>query len=208
MARTSAEERSKSDPRFIPNRGQSNQIPDGLSFRKIVAEDFQTHDSDITSEGFWALFWHRFGNRRMDLPKPLRVIATAVYFFMAWRVRRSTGIFLPYTVRVGRRVKLEHFGGMILVAQWIGSDVVIRQNTTFGIANMHGLKDRPVIGHRVQIGAGAVIVGSVMVGDEATIGANAVVVSDIPAGATAAGVPAKVIKIGNESSNNQPIEVV
>lgn len=103
------------------------------------------------------------------------------------------GIFLPYTVRLGRRVRLEHFGGMILVAQAIGDDVVIRQNTTFGIARLSALQDRPVIGNGVEIGAGAVIVGGIWVGDGAVVGANAVVVRDVAPGTVVGGVPARPI---------------
>ena len=103
------------------------------------------------------------------------------------------GIMLPYTTRVGRRVKLEHFGGMILVAQTIGNDVIIRQNTTFGIAGLHDTQARPVIGNGVEIGAGAVIIGNIYIGDNTIIGANAVVTKDIPANKVAAGIPAKVL---------------
>jgi serine O-acetyltransferase len=130
----------------------------------------------------------------MGLPKPLRIPATLLYRVMAKLTEWMAGVHMPYTVRVGRRVRLEHFGGMILVAQSIGDDVIIRQNTTFGIAGLSGLESRPVIGNRVQIGAGAVIVGSVHVGEGAVIGANAVVTRDIPAGAVAGGVPARILR--------------
>lgn len=129
----------------------------------------------------------------MGLPKPLRIPATLLYRMMFRLVSRSTGIYLPYTVRVGRRVRLEHFGGMILVAQWIGDDVTIRQNTTFGIARLDGLEDRPVIGDRAEIGVGAVILGSVLVGEDAVVGANAVVRRDVAPGTVVGGVPAREI---------------
>ncbi|WP_276612512.1 serine O-acetyltransferase [Pseudorhodobacter turbinis] len=104
------------------------------------------------------------------------------------------GIDLPYTTYVGRRVKLEHFGGMILVAQSIGDDVIIRQNTTFGIVHTNSIAGRPVIGNGVDIGAGAVLIGDITLGDGAKIGANAVVLSNVAAGCVAVGVPARIIK--------------
>ena len=109
------------------------------------------------------------------------------------------GIMLPYTVRVGRRVRLDHFGGMILVAQTIGDDVIIRQNTTFGISGLRDTTSRPVIGNRVEIGAGAVIVGGIHIGDEAIIGANSVVTKDVPAGAIVGGVPARLLRMRSDT---------
>lgn len=185
--------RAPADPRFAPAKGDKDCNPPGIGLGPLIAEDFRTHGKDWFSEGFWALFWHRLGNARMRLPKPLRIFATPFYRVMFRWTSRSTGIYLPYTVRVGRRVRLEHFGGMILVAQWIGDEVTIRQNTTFGVARLDALQDRPVIGNRVEIGAGAVILGSVLVGDDAVIGANAVVRRDVAPGTVVGGVPARPI---------------
>ncbi|WP_425496094.1 serine O-acetyltransferase [Paracoccus aestuariivivens] len=82
---------------------------------------------------------------------------------------------------------------MILVAQWIGDDVVLRQNTTFGIARVDKLHDRPVICNGAEIGAGAVILGAVKIGEGAVVGANAVVRHDVDPYMIVGGVPAKVI---------------
>lgn len=185
--------RAAEDPRFAPAPGDRNANPGGVGFCDLVAEDYRTHGNDWFSEGFWALFWHRFGNWRMGLSKPLRIPMTLLYRIMFRWGARSTGIYLPYTVRVGRRVRLEHFGGMILVAQWIGDDVTIRQNTTFGIARLDGLQDRPVIEDGAEIGAGAVILGAVRVGAGAIVGANAVVRHDVDAETVVGGVPARLI---------------
>ncbi len=185
--------RAIDDPRFAPAVGDRNANPAGLGLGALVAEDYRTHGRDWFSEGFWALFWHRFGNWRMGLPKLLRIPMTVLYRIMFRWVSRSTGIYLPYTVRVGRRVRLDHFGGMILVAQWIGDDVTIRQNTTFGIARLDALQDRPVIENGAEIGAGAVILGAVRVGAGAVVGANAVVRRDVDAQTVVGGVPARLI---------------
>lgn len=179
---------------FEPNPGHRNENPKGIGFWALVAEDYATNDRDLFAQGFWALFWHRFGNWRMGRSKLLRVPLTLIYRVMYKVTQWLCGIQLPYTVRVGRRVRLDHFGGMILVAQSIGDDVIIRQNTTFGIAGLGAMQDRPVIGNGVEIGAGAVIIGRLHVGDGAIVGANAVVTRDVPAGAVVGGVPARIIR--------------
>lgn len=174
--------------------GERNANPDGVGYWALVAEDLRTHDGDLFAQGFWALFNHRFGNWRMGVrPKLLRAPLTLAY--RVWRklVQICAGIDLPYTVRVGRRVKLEHFGGMILVARSIGDDVVIRQNTTFGIRSVNETGANPVIEKGADIGVGVVVLGAVVVGEGAAIGANSVVLDDIPAGAVAVGAPARVV---------------
>ncbi len=187
--------RSRTDPRFERGDGTKNRNPEGMSFRALVAEDFRTHDRDWRSQGFWALFWHRFGNWRMGIRSSLlRVPFSILYRVMEKRCQHRYGIMLPYTVRVGRRVRLEHFGGMILVAQEIGNDVVVRHNTTFGIAREEEPEDRPVIEDGANIGVGAVILGAVLVGRESVVGANALVIRDVPAGATVGGIPARIIR--------------
>ncbi|WP_342076741.1 hypothetical protein [Yoonia sp. SS1-5] len=181
---------------FTLNDGTLNCNPDDIGFWDLVREDFQTNDRDFFAQGFWALFWHRFGNWRMGIKtRAVRIPFSITYRMMAKLTEWMGGINLPYTVRVGRRVRLDHFGGMILVATSIGDDVVIRQNTTFGIANLDQKEARPVIGDRVQVGAGAVIIGAIKVGDDAVIGANAVVVRDVPAGAVVGGVPARIVSM-------------
>ena len=102
----------------IHNCGVANRNPAGLGLMALVAEDYRTHAGGLFSQGFWALFWHRFGNWRMSVkPKALRAPLSFVYRFGARMTQWFCGIDLPYTVNVGRRVKLEHFGGMILVAR-------------------------------------------------------------------------------------------
>jgi len=177
--------------------GSRNMNPGGIGFWALIAEDFRTNGGNFGTQGFWVLFWHRFGNWRMSVrPRLLRAPLTVLYLVMAKLGEMLCGISLPYTVIVGRRVVLEHFGGMILIADRIGDDVILRQNTTFGIARANELQSRPTIGNRVDVGVGAVVVGAVTVGDDAVIGANAVVIRDVPPGAVVGGVPARILKNG------------
>ncbi|SFI07866.1 serine O-acetyltransferase [Albimonas pacifica] len=173
--------------------GDRNGNPPGISFWALVREDFATHDRDLGSQGFWALFWHRFGNWRMGVrPRLLRLPLSLIYRTMFKASEIFCGVKLSYNVAVGRRLRIDHFGGMILGARSIGDDVIVRQNTTMGINSPADLNAKPMIGNRVTIGAGAVIVGHVTIGDDVVIGANAVVTRDVPARHLAAGVPAQI----------------
>lgn len=163
--------------------GSKNMNPPGLTFWALVQEDYRCHGSDFFSQGFWALFTNRLGNVRMDIrSRWLRLPLTLLYRVMRRACQVFGGIKLDQTVQVGRRVRLEHFGGMILGARAIGDDVIIRQNTTMGVRSVHDLNAKPTIGHRVDIGAGAVIVGNITIGDDCRIGANCVVSFDMPPG--------------------------
>jgi len=177
------------------NCGTCNRNPAGIGFWALLREDFRTYDRDFLAQGYWALFWHRMGNARMGIRwKPVRAIFSVFYKIMYKMTQWFCGISLNYAVPVGRRVKLEHFGGMILAARAIGDDVVIRQNTTLGVSTVQDTKNLPLIGDNVDIGAGAAILGRVQIGNGAVIGANAVVTKDVPPGAIVGGIPARIIK--------------
>lgn len=186
--------RSAAGPRPL-NRGDRDGNPRGLGLLGLLREDLRTHDGKILEQGFWAIAVHRFGNWRMGVrPKLLRAPLTALYAALVKWVEWTCGISLPYTVGLGRRVRIWHHGGMILHARSIGDDVQIRQNTTFGIVAADRPLGIPTIGDRADIGCGACILGDVVVGDDCRIGANAVVIADVPAGSTAVGVPARVVR--------------
>lgn len=177
------------------SRGDFNNNPPGISFFSLLREDYRTHGSRLRELGLWPILVHRFGNWRMDIrPKLLRAPFSFFHNFLYTMVEITTGVSLPYNVPVGRRVRIWHHGGIILHARSIGDDTQIRQNTTMGIVATHRLHDIPTIGARVDIGCGACILGNVQIGDDAKIGANAVVLADVPAGATAVGVPARVVR--------------
>jgi serine O-acetyltransferase len=64
--------------------GARNATPAGMTFGALVAEDFATHGRKLFAQGFWAVFWHRFGNWRMSVrPKLLRMPLTVIYRVMA-----------------------------------------------------------------------------------------------------------------------------
>jgi acyl-CoA synthetase (AMP-forming)/AMP-acid ligase II/serine acetyltransferase len=185
--------------------GSRNMNPSDISFWALVAEDFRTNDASVTHQGFLMLLVHRFGNLRMDVrPKLLRAPLSLLYRVLNKLTQILFGMKLDYTVKVGRRVKLEHFGSMILGAREIGNDVVLRQNTTCGLRSPEDRNAKPVIGDFVDIGAGAVIVGNVTIGRNSVIGANSVVYASVPPNSVVVGVPARIIG-QNRRQNLSPI---
>ncbi|MEM8946044.1 MAG: transferase [Planctomycetota bacterium] len=188
--------------------GATNQNPTGIGVLALICEDLQVHENKLLEQGFWALAVHRFGNWRMSVPsKPLRIPFSIVYKLLYRFVEWTCGISLPYTVKVGRRVRIWHHGGMILHAESIGDDVQIRQNTTFGVARTNHNFELPVIAAGADIGVGACLLGNIRIGRGAVIGANAVVLKDVPDFGVAVGVPAKVIKyVDGRTPTTEPTE--
>lgn len=189
-------------PSVLPEwaRGDRNQNPAGMGLWSLLREDLRTHDGDILEQGFWAVAVHRFGNWRMSIrPKLVRLPFSVLHKIAYKMVEWTCGISLPYTVRLGRRVRIWHHSGIILSARSIGDDVQIRQNTTMGVLRTEHNFELPVIEDRVDIGVGAVILGGITVGHDSVIGANAVVIRDVPPESVAVGVPAKVIKTKGKS---------
>lgn len=193
-ARAATDDQSTTPAPPLP-KGDRNANPPDIGFWALVAEDYRTQGSEFLNQGFWTLFWHRFGNWRMSVrPKLLRAPLSIIYHFMFKCCEWFCGIKLSYTVEVGRRVKLEHFGGMVLGARAIGSDVTLRQNTTLGLASGADPNAKPVLKDHVDVGAGAVIVGDIVIGEGAVIGANAVVTKSVDDYCVMGGVPARVIR--------------
>ncbi|WP_299491224.1 serine O-acetyltransferase [Acaryochloris sp. IP29b_bin.137] len=174
-----------------------NEPPDhALSLWAQLKEDWQTHQSDWTKPGFRAIAVHRFGVWRMQIqPKLLRAPFSLIYRSHYRYVRNIYGIDLPYTVTLGRRVVIEHQGAIVIHGEsQIGDDSIIRQGVTLGNRFLDRPFEAPHLGKRVNIGAGAKILGNVVLGDDVNIGANAVVLSDVPSGQTAVGIPATILK--------------
>ncbi len=172
--------------------------PEGISFFDLVREDFERNRRDWTAPGFRALFVHRFWNWRTEidhrlLRAPLSVLARSMNRY----VRNHYGIEMPFTVRLGRRVAIDHQSGIVIHGNTvIGDDCRIRHNTTMGVRSVSDITAAPTLERGVDVGAGAVIVGHITIGTGAVIGANAVVLEDVPPGAHVVGVPAKIVSCG------------
>ena len=109
--------------------------------------------------------------------------------------RWITGIEIHPGARLGRRVFIDHGLGVVIgETAEIGDDCTIYQGVTLGGTSLtRGTKRHPTLGRNVVVGAGAKVLGPFTVGDNANIGSNAVVTKAVPEGATAVGIPARII---------------
>jgi serine O-acetyltransferase len=88
---------------------------------------------------------------------------------------------------------LTHPNGVVIFPEAVvGPNCIIFQQVTIGVGGRK--PGAPILGGHVDVGAGAKVLGGVRIGDHAVIGANAVVLDDVPEGATAVGIPAKVLR--------------
>lgn len=157
-----------------------------------LREDWRTYERDIWRQGLWVMVAYRFGRWRYRVPRLLRPPFSFVYKILKIGSQILTGIDLPCEVTLGKRVRIEHFGDIIVSGDTvIGDDVVLRNGVTIGLRHT-GTRGAPRIGNRVDIGTGAKILGPITVGDDSAIGANAVVLTDVPANSIAVGVPAVI----------------
>ena len=178
--------------RYATN-GEIDGNPKSIGILALLAEDFRTHGSDPFSPGFWALAVHRFGNWRMGVRrKLLRAPLTAMYRTADNGVVALWGISLPYKIRVGRRLRLGHHGCMIMGAKEIGDDVTVQNNVTIGLFRRNA-QELQTIGNRVELGAGACIVGGVSVGDDCYVGPKTVLARSIKPGTAVLGIPTRQV---------------
>jgi serine O-acetyltransferase len=157
----------------------------------LIKEDWIAHGRDWTRPGFRAIAAYRFGVWRMKVRQPFRAPLSIVYRWMYRKCRNHYGIEVPYSAKIGRRVVFEHQHGIVIHGNSeIGDDSILRQGCTLGNKSLDRPFDAPKLGKRVNVGAGAKILGAITVGDDAVIGANSVVLKDVPADMIAVGLPA------------------
>jgi len=138
--------------------------------------------------GFHALLIHRLahGLWRLRLRWLARLVSHASRFL--------TGIEIHPGATIGRRVFIDHGMGVVIgETAEIGDDCTLYHGVTLGGTTWNKGKRHPTLQRGVVIGAGAKVLGPIVIGEGAKIGSNAVVVKSVPAGATALGIPARII---------------
>ncbi|EGH41094.1 MULTISPECIES: serine O-acetyltransferase [Pseudomonas syringae group] len=138
--------------------------------------------------GMHAIWLHRFAHIlwRNGWKWPARVVSN----FGRW----MTGIEIHPGARIGRRFFIDHGMGIVIgETAEIGNDVTLYQGVTLGGTSWNAGKRHPTLEDGVVVGAGAKVLGPFTVGAGAKIGSNAVVTKAVPAGATAVGIPGRII---------------
>jgi len=167
----------------------------GRNMFENIRQDLKAHKNDWSSQGFWAMMVYRFGRWRYTINNSfIRKPFSLIYKILYKIIQILTGIELPCEVEIGKNFRIDHFGDIIISGfASFGDNCVVRNGVTVGLRRV----DDPVapkIGNNVDIGAGAKILGNIIIGDNVAIGANAVVLKDIPPNSIAVGIPARIIE--------------
>jgi serine O-acetyltransferase len=144
-------------------------------------------------QSVWAIFVYRFGRHVLkQKPGLTQNVSLKIYWIMFRIVETLTKISLPLNASIGAGLRICDFGMIFIHSESIiGRNCTIRHGVTVGNTKEYG--QVPIIGDHVELGAYAQILGGVHVGDGAKIGPLSVVLDDVPPGATAIGIPARIL---------------
>ncbi len=151
-----------------------------------------------TYPGFHAVLVHRVSHVlwRNGLMWLARVLSNVARWF--------TGIEIHPGATIGRRFFIDHGMGVVIgETAEIGDDCTLYHGVTLGGTSWEKGKRHPTLGNDVVIGAGAKVLGPILIGDDVRIGSNAVVLKDVPAGATVVGVPGRVVGGGKDEQHKR-----
>jgi serine O-acetyltransferase len=151
------------------------------------------HRPFLKEQSVWAIWVYRFGRRLIKKPPSLaRSFQFRIYWAMFRFIETTTGISISLDARIGPGLRIYHFGNIFVHSDAvIGRNCTLRQGVTIG--NVESGGQAPKIGDDVEFGAYAQAIGNIRIGSGAKIGAMSLVMSDVPAGATAIGVPARIV---------------
>ena len=167
---------------------------------KILKEDIQTvfaKDPAARSTlevlscypGLHALWLHRIAHSLWQ--HKLRLLAR----LLSHLGRFLTGIEIHPGATIGRRFFIDHGAGVVIgETSDIGDEVLIYQGVVLGGTTTEKKKRHPTVGNNVVIGAGAIALGPITIGDDARIGSGSVVIKSVPPGVTVVGVPGRSVE--------------
>src|SRR5215218_9620259 len=144
----------------------------------------------LTMGGVQALLIHRISHALHEvgvplLPRVLAYITAAV-----------TGVVIHPAARIGRGLFIDHGAGVVIgETAEVGDDVTIYQGVTLGGTGFARGKRHPTVGDEVMIGAGAALLGPIVIGSRSKIGANSVVIHDVPPNSTVVGNPGHPVRV-------------
>jgi serine O-acetyltransferase len=142
-----------------------------------------------TYPGFHALLLHRLAHRVWGMG--FKWLGRFISHITRW----LTGIEIHPGATIGRRVFIDHGMGVVIgETAEIGDDCTLYHGVTLGGTSWNKGKRHPTLMQGVVVGAGAKILGPITLGKGARVGSNAVVVKDVPDGATAVGIPARILE--------------
>src|SRR5258707_15386947 len=148
--------------------------------------------------GFHARLFHRASNGLWR--GGFRWLARFVSHIGRW----LTGIEIHPGATIGRRFFIDHGMGVVIgETAEIGDDCTLYHGVTLGGTSWNKGKRHPTLGKGVVVGAGAKILGPILIGEGARIGSNAVVVKDVPECATAVGIPARILDDETQSAREE-----
>lgn len=114
--------------------------------------------------------------------------------WISFIARWLTQVDIHPGARIGKRFFIDHGAGVVIgETAEIGNDVTIYHGVTLGGTAWRIGKRHPTLGNQVVVGAGAKILGPIVVGDRARIAANSVVIDAVPADATVVGIPGRIV---------------
>jgi serine O-acetyltransferase len=143
----------------------------------------------FTSPGLHAIWIYRVAHILWKWKRRIlsRMLSNYAKFF--------SGIEIHPGAKIGRRLVIDHGSGVVIgETAEIGDDVLIYHGVTLGGKTLDPVKRHPTVGNRVILGAGAKLIGNITIGDDCRVGANAVVTKSMPAGSTAVGANARLVK--------------
>jgi len=153
----------------------------------------------LSCQGLWAIVDYRFRRWVPTQSRLVRLVLLWPVFFHHILTETLTGISLPTGCVIGPGLYIGHFTGIFVHDTVVmGGHCSLSQGVSIGLGGKGQTYGAPRVGHHVYFGAGAKVLGKITIGNNVRVGANAVVLQSVPDGATAVGVPARVVQGGVE----------